>query len=173
MPLRPARTFRNTDKVPYTRKSKSNMSKNYVKTEPHQHLHQFQTGTMQNYEVAIELVANQTFYHRDNALEASRQTVVRQLEKGAAGKYFFRVRPYPHHIIRENKMVAGAGADRISKGMRRSFGKPTHKAALIRENQPVFTVYTYKNFIPVVQEAYRKASKKLSGSWKISIKELN
>ncbi|MEM4331389.1 MAG: hypothetical protein QXI89_01340, partial [Candidatus Anstonellales archaeon] len=89
MPIRPARTFRDVDKVPYTRKSKSNMSKNYVKTEPHQHLHQFQTGVKQNYEVLIELVAEQTYYHRDNALEASRQTVVRQLEKGASGKYFF------------------------------------------------------------------------------------
>lgn len=68
-------------------------------------------------------------------------------------------------------MVAGAGADRISKGMRRAFGKPTHKAALIRQGQPVFSVYTYKQFIPVVQEAYRKASKKLSGTWKILIKD--
>jgi large subunit ribosomal protein L10e len=173
MALRPARTFRDPDKVPYTRKSRKNMSKNYVKTDPHQHLHQFRMGKIGDYEVTINLIAQDTFYHRDNALEASRQAVVRTLEKKAAGKYYFVVLKYPHHIIRENKMVAGAGADRISKGMRLAFGKPTHKAALIKAGDKIFTVQTFKEYVDVVKEAFRKASRKLSGNWKVVIEEKN
>ena len=81
------------------------------------------------------------------------------------GNYYFVVRPYPHHIIRENKMVAGAGADRIQKGMRRSFGKPMDRAARLKKNQALFTVYVYKgkSSEAAVREAFRRARMKLSG----------
>lgn len=160
--------MRDPDKVAYTRKSRRNMTKNYIKTTPHQHLHHFRMGKMlEDFDVVFNLVAKNTFYHRDNALEAARQTINRHLDKGTSGKYYVLIRVFPHHIIRENKMVSGAGADRIQKGMRRAFGKPTTKAALVEEGRPLFTIYTYKQFAPVVKEACRKASRKLSGSWKL------
>ncbi|MHA2113057.1 MAG: hypothetical protein ACW98W_16390 [Candidatus Hodarchaeales archaeon] len=34
--------------------------------------------------------------------------------------YHYRVCVYPHHRIRENKMMTGAGADRIQNGMRKA-----------------------------------------------------
>ena len=36
---------------------------------------------------------------------------------------------YPHQILRENKQATGAGADRVSQGMRLSFGKNVGTAA--------------------------------------------
>ncbi len=168
MALRPARTMRDPDKVAYTRKSRRNMTKNYIKVDPHKNLHHLQSGkALPDYDVEYHLVAKNTFYHRDNALESARIAITRVLEKATSGKYFLLIRAYPHHIIRENKMVSGAGADRIQKGMRRAFGKPTGRAALVEAGRPIFTVRTYAQFGQHVEVALRKASRKLSGSWKI------
>merc|ERR1719415_389034 len=35
-----------------------------------------------------------------------------------------RVRPHPYHVLRINKMLSCAGADRLQTGMRHAFGKP-------------------------------------------------
>ena len=35
-----------------------------------------------------------------------------------------RVRVHPYHVIRINKMLSCAGADRLQTGMRGAFGKP-------------------------------------------------
>ncbi len=168
MGLRPARTIRDVDKVPWTRWSRRVMKKSYIKAMPHKDLHHFMHGKWNDdYNACFHLIAKDDFYHRDNAIESARQAVVRYLEKNAAGKFMFLIRVYPHHIIRENKMVAGAGADRIQKGMRRAFGKPTDRAARVRPNQPIFTIYTYNEFEDVVKTALERAARKLSGRWKI------
>ena len=174
MGLRPARSMRDPDKVAYTRKSRRNMSKNYVKVDPHKNLHHLETGKMvPDYDVKFELIAKQSYYHRDNALESARITMHRELEKNTSGKYYLLIRVYPHHIVRENRMVSGAGADRIQKGMRQAFGKPTSKAALIREGRPVMTVYTYSQYRADVLNGFRKVSRKLSGNWKIVEEAVN
>ena len=46
--------------------------------------------------------------------------------------YFFQLRIYPHHILRENPLAAGAGADRMSTGMKCAFGKPISVAARVK-----------------------------------------
>ncbi len=174
MALRPARSIRDPDKRAYTRKSRRNMTKNYIKVDPHKHLHHLQVGkVLPDYEVAFHLVARQTFYHRDNALESARIAINRVMDKQTSGKYLLLIRVYPHHIIRENKMVSGAGADRIQKGMRRAFGKPTGRAALVREGQPIVTIYTYSQFREFALTGLRKASRKLSGNWKVVEEAIN
>lgn len=35
-----------------------------------------------------------------------------------------RVRKHPYHVVRINKMLSCAGADRLQTGMRGAFGKP-------------------------------------------------
>lgn len=35
-----------------------------------------------------------------------------------------RVRVHPYHVVRINKMLSCAGADRLQTGMRGAFGKP-------------------------------------------------
>ena len=51
--------------------------------------------------------------------------------------YYLKVRTYPHQVLRENKMMAFAGADRLQDGMRRSFGKPCGTAARLDFLQPI------------------------------------
>ena len=52
----------------------------------------------------------------------------------------FKVIPFPHHIQRENKMLTGAGADRMQTGMQLSFGKPMGKAAILKKNGRIFVI---------------------------------
>ncbi len=171
MGIRPAKTIRDTDKVPWTRHSKVK-KKNFIKAIPHQDIHTFVMGKRQgDFNVQVDLVAEHEYYHRDNALEAARKSSNGYLEKKIPERYFFRVRPFPHHVIRENKMVAGAGADRIQQGMRNSFGRPVDKAAKVKKGQPIITVYSYKENIPLIREALRRASRKLTGTFKIVVKE--
>lgn len=166
MGLRPAHTIRNPTKRPWTRFSR-NPTKSYIKTLPHADLHQFRMGVnKKDYDFTANLVSQQDIVIRDNALESARQSANKQLEKTINGNYYFIVKPYPHHIIRENKMIAGAGADRLQKGMRQSFGRPTDRAARIDKGKNVFTVHTYKQNMEHVKLAFVRATHKLSGKFK-------
>ncbi|MFH1221973.1 MAG: 50S ribosomal protein L16 [Candidatus Micrarchaeota archaeon] len=169
MGLRPAHTFREPTKRPWTRYSR-NPTKSYIKTLPHADLHQFRMGVSKaDYDLTVNLVPVKDIVLRDNAIESARQSANKQLEKNINGNYYFIVRPYPHHIIRENKMIAGAGADRLQKGMRQSFGRPTDRAAYVDKGKLVFSVSTYKANIEVVLVAMERAKRKLSGKYRVIV----
>lgn len=75
------------------------------------------------------------------SLEATRIAINKHLTKCLGKENFhLRIRPHPHHIIRANKMLSCAGADRLSSGMRGAFGKPTGRVARIKINQPIVAV---------------------------------
>jgi large subunit ribosomal protein L10e len=173
MGLRPARTCRDLGKQAWARYSKSKPKQSFVKAMPHLSLLVYQMGLKsQNYEVSQSLVAKQDIQLRDNALESARQAANKYLEKILINAYYFRVLVYPHNVIRENKMVAGAGADRIQKGMRKSFGRATDRAARINEGQAIFYIEASKANRPHIIEAYRRARSKLSGAFAIVEKDL-
>lgn len=172
MGLRPARCGREPKKVAWTRFSKRRPRKSFIKTMPHKELNVHRMGTnKKDYTAVYHLAPKEAIVMRDNALESARQSANKVLETKLPGNYYFIVRPYPHHIVRENKMVAGAGADRIQKGMRQSFGKPTDRAARLSKNQEIFTVHTYKGKEneEIVRLAFRRAKMKLSGSFSILV----
>ncbi|MEA1904332.1 MAG: ribosomal protein L16, partial [Candidatus Hadarchaeota archaeon] len=58
-------------------------------------------------------------------------------------------------------MAVGAGADRISDGMRQAFGRPISTAARVSAGQKVITVRIPKEFTRVGKEALNRASMKL------------
>jgi large subunit ribosomal protein L10e len=169
MAIRPARCVRDGNKVAWTRFSKRKPRKSYIKTMPHKELNQHRMGTdKEDYDAVYHLaLKDDILILRDNAIEAARQSTNKVLETKMPGNYYFIVRVYPHHIIRENKMVAGAGADRIQKGMRRAFGKPMDRAARLKKNQALFTVRVYggKTNESAVREAFKRAKMKLSGAF--------
>ncbi|MEM4555078.1 MAG: 50S ribosomal protein L16 [Candidatus Anstonellaceae archaeon] len=168
MGLRPARTCRSVDKPAWTRYSKKKPRKSYVKAMPHLSLLVYEMGNRnQQFDFTYDLVAQTDVQLRDNALEAARQAANKYLEKSSPNSYFFKVRVYPHNVIRENKMIAGAGADRLQKGMRRAYGRPTDRAARVREGQSVFTINVKAEYADDVEEALRRAQRKLSGKFKI------
>jgi large subunit ribosomal protein L10e len=83
--------------------------------------------------------------------------------------YLVRVVTYPHIILRENRMIATAGADRLQEGMRRSFGKPTGRAAVARPNKSVIDIHVNETAVEYAKEALRVSSSKLPMRCRVSV----
>jgi large subunit ribosomal protein L10e len=86
--------------------------------------------------------------------------------------YLMRVHPYPHTILRENKMIFGAHADRLQDGMRRSFGKPIGTAAHIKTDQPIITINVNANAVEVAKRALKLGSAKLPIPCRITVEKM-
>ena len=95
------------------------------------------------------------------AIEAAR-VISNSTIRTAAGPqgYSLRIRVYPHHILRENKQATGAGADRVSQGMRCAFGKNVGTAARVKRGQAVVTIQTSASHFAAAKNALRKANMK-------------
>ncbi len=172
MGLRPGRTMRDTNKPAWSRHSRSKPKESYIKAMPHQDITQFRMGVLKpDYNITFRLISQQDIQIRDNALESSRQAVNKYLEKTMMGNFYFIIMVFPHQIIRENKMIAGAGADRLQKGMRQSFGRATDKAARVRKNHEVFIINSYKDKVKTIRVAIKRALKKLPGTYTLIIEE--
>lgn len=61
-----------------------------------------------------------------------------------AGKegFHLRVRAHPYHVVRINKMLSCAGADRLQTGMRGAWGKPNGSVARVNIGQILLSVRT-------------------------------
>lgn len=172
MGLRPGRTMRDSNKPAWSRYSRSKPKKSYIKAMPHQDITQFRMGVSKpDYDIIAKLISKQNIQIRDNALESARQALNKYLEKTILGNFYFVIKVFPHQVIRENKMIAGAGADRLQKGMRQSFGRATDKAARVRKNQEIFIIKSYKNKIDVINNAIKRTLKKLPGEYISIIRE--
>merc|ERR1712066_207919 len=88
-----------------------------------------------------------------------------------AGRDFFhiRVRPHPFHILRINKTLSCAGADRLSTGMRGAFGKSYGTAARVYIGQVLMSVRTKEEKINIATEALRRSKFKFAGRQKVHI----
>jgi len=157
---------------PYTRYSKYK-ALNYVRSRPVCKIPRFDTGDpKRTYEYTCSLIAKSDVQIRDSSIESARQTSNRLLEKtlGKSG-YSFKVRIYPHHILRENPLASGAGADRLSTGMAHSFGKNIGIAARVYKGSPLFTVQVDKPNLPLARQALKRASYKLPCGCSIVVAE--
>ncbi len=159
-------------KRPYTRKSKVK-SKSFIKAVPQNKIVRYSMGDItKKFSYVIDLVSNKDIQIRHNALESCRMIVNRQLHESLGMNYLFVLRVYPHQILRENKMIAGAGADRMQKGMQKAFGKPIGLAAKVNKKQAVFSVYADKENLNIARSALNKARPRMPGQFTITIKEL-
>ena len=144
--LRKANAYSKRTVTPYTRKSKKK-GKSFIKAVPPQNVVKFTMGSEAQfnkgeYPFQLLVVSNEPIkvQVRSNALESCRQFINKKMDKSYPGQYFFRVLPYPHHIQRENKMLTGAGSDRMQTGMQLSFGKTVGKAALLKKGSRIFMI---------------------------------
>lgn len=142
MALRKAGAYSKRYARPFTRKSKVRQ-KSYIKTVPNSRIVKFKMGDAKGYEqgkypIRLKVISKEKVQIRDNAIEAVRQFFNRFLAEKLGKEFYLEVKVYPHHILRENKMLTGAGADRMQSGMAHSFGKTIGRAALVKENQVLF-----------------------------------
>ena len=85
------------------------------------------------------------------ALEAARVAANKYMTKHAGKElYHLRVRVHPFHVLRINKMLSCAGADRLQTGMRGAFGKPIGVCARVEIGQILLSIRCKDNHGPTV-----------------------
>ena len=151
-----ARNYRKAKGQPYTRKK-------YIKKgSPPPKITKFTMGNPTgSFEYQAYLVAQKTAQVRHNALEAARVASNRHLSNRLGDSYCLRVLPYPHTVLRENKMIFGAHADRLQDGMKRSFGKPIGTAARVKPDQAIIIVDVNEDGVETAKEALKRGGAKL------------
>jgi len=80
-----------------------------------------------------------------------------------------RVRAHPYHVVRINKMLSCAGADRLQTGMRGAFGKPNGTVARVNIGQIILSVRTRDSHRATALEALRRSQYKFPGRQKIIV----
>lgn len=169
--LRKFTSYRRLER-PYTRISKYK-KKSFIKAQPRHTIVRFNMGNIKKkFKYSLDLKSKSDLQIRHNAIEAARQSSNRLLENQIGQKdYSLNIVIYPHHIIRENPVAAGAGADRFSTGMSHSFGKPHGVTAQVKKGQTMFRLSVNENNLKIAREALKRAQKKLPCGCLIETKE--
>ena len=160
--------YRDGTGQPFTRKE-------YIKGKPQIKIAKFQGGKRSTYQYCVQLCVNEKIQIRHMAIESTRLAANKTLEKttGESG-YYSRLRIYPHNLLRENKMIATAGADRLQEGMRRAWGKATSLGARVREGQCIMEHYVNgEAHLEAAKKALKAACVKLPGTPSIKVLEWN
>ena len=170
MARKPAKMYRQVKGQAYTRRE-------YTGGVPNNRILRYHMGNRKaaeagEFEVILELTVDNAVQIRHTALEAARM-VSNSTIRDAAGDmgYALRIHKYPHNILRENKQATGAGADRVSQGMRLSFGKNVGTAARVPKNDVVVSVHTSPEFYSEARDSLRKAGMKIPSPTTIRVKK--
>ena len=144
MAIRKALSYSKKNNRPYTRVSKKK-SQSYIKVVPPNKVVKYNIGNQKAFiegklPFILRLVTDETLVIRDNSIESGRMVLTKHLETKAPMKFYLWVKIYPHHILRNNKAAAGAGADRLSTGMKQSFGIVEGRAAQVLRGQELFMI---------------------------------
>jgi large subunit ribosomal protein L10e len=165
MGRRPARCYRYQKNKPY-------IKSRYCRGVPESKIKIFDVGNKKApvdlFPFVAHLVCDEKQQISSEALEACRVAVNKHLTK-TIGKdaYHIRIRAHPFHVLRANKMLSCAGADRLSSGMRHSYGKPIGVAARVDIGQILLSVRAKDNAEAHVVEASRRGKFKFAGRQKI------
>ncbi|MBW2996637.1 50S ribosomal protein L16 [Candidatus Woesearchaeota archaeon] len=163
--------YRRVDR-PYTRISKFRQ-KSYIKTTPNITVVRFDMGNAaRQFGYTLELKSKVECNIRHNAFEAARQSSNRLLENTIGKRaYFLKIKTYPHHIMRENPLAAGAGADRMSTGMKHSFGNPIGSAARVKKGQTIMELKVNKSNLDTAKTAMKRFQHKMPCGCQIVVSE--
>ena len=170
--LRKANAYSKRKVVPYTRVSKRRQ-KSFIKTTPQQKIVKFTMGKESLLRKGklphqLTLISTERVQMRHNAFEACRQFINKKLDRELSGLYLFKVIPFPHHIQRENKMLTGAGADRMQTGMQLAFGKAMGKAAILKPGTKIFFVAVpNERAVVSTRKIFKQIKSKIPGKTKV------
>lgn len=165
MAKKPANMFRRLER-PFTRKE-------YIDGIPGIKLRNMEMGNRKgSFSVKLTLISEEGVQIRDVALEAARIAANKYISSEiGSSNFFLKVRVYPHQVLREHKLAVGAGADRISQGMRKAYGRPTGKAARAYKGQKIMSMWVKPEHYEFGKDALRRAGHKLPTPVKIRVEE--
>lgn len=167
MGRRPARCYRQIKNKPYPKSR-------YCRGVPDPKIRIYDVGMkkkgVDEFPFCVHLVSWEKENVSSEALEAARIACNKYMTK-AAGKdaFHLRVRVHPFHVLRINKMLSCAGADRLQTGMRGAFGKPLGTCARVAIGQVLLSVRCKDSNSAHAQEALRRAKFKFPGRQKIIV----
>ena len=161
------RNYRSASGQPYTRMK-------YIHGSPAPKVSKFNMGDLTtHFARRVHLVAIGGVQIRHNALESGRVAANKVLfDKYGETGYRLQLCVYPHIILRENKMIATAGADRLQEGMRRAFGKPTGRAARVHDGQSIYIIYVPEDGVEIARKACETAGTKMPMRTRIIVEEV-
>jgi large subunit ribosomal protein L10e len=147
--------YREPKGMPYVRRE-------YISGKPQLKIARFASGQAKaNYDYKLELLVTENIQIRHNSLEAARLAANKTMATAGDMTFFSRLTVYPHVILRENKMIATAGADRLQEGMRRAFGKATGLAARVQPQQSILEAFVMRSNLQLAKRGFKVASSKL------------
>jgi len=167
MGRRPARCYRYIKNKPYPKSR-------FCRGVPDSKIRIFDLGkkkaTLEEFPACVHMVSLEREMISSEALEAARICANKYITK-LAGKdgFHMRMRVHPFHVLRINKMLSCAGADRLQTGMRGAFGKPTGLTARVENGQILVSVRCKDKDVPHVIEGLRRSKMKFAGQQKIVV----
>jgi large subunit ribosomal protein L10e len=148
-------------------------SKKFAPGAPNPKVARFTTGKSRpDYDYLFKLISDGRVQIRHNALEAARVAASKKVTLIGEENFFLKVVPYPHLVLRENKMIATAGADRLQEGMRKAFGKPIGLAARVDIGDKILELSLKAEHLEKGKEAMKAASTKLPMKTHVEIVKL-
>mmetsp|Transcript_7940 Transcript_7940/g.11573 ORF Transcript_7940/g.11573 Transcript_7940/m.11573 type:complete len:218 (+) Transcript_7940:176-829(+) len=165
MGRRPARCYRYQKNKPY-------IKSRYCRGVPDSKIRIYDVGNksapVDLFPFVAHLVCDEKQQISSEALEAARVAINKHLTKHIGKEaYHIKMRAHPFHVLRANKMLSCAGADRLSSGMRHSYGKPIGVAARVDIGQILLSVRAKDASEAHVIEAIRRGKFKFAGRQKI------
>jgi len=123
-----------------------------------------------DFPTCVHLVSDEIEQLSSESLEAARICANKYITKmGGKDGFHLRVRVHPWHVIRINKMLSCAGADRLQTGMRGAFGKPTGLVARVYIGQILMSIRTKEANEAHAVESLRRARYKFPGRQKVIV----
>ncbi|XP_062507836.1 large ribosomal subunit protein uL16-like [Corticium candelabrum] len=167
MGRRPARCYRYCKDKPYPKSR-------FCRGVPDPKIRIYDLGRkkahVDEFPLCVHLVSDEFEQLSSEALEAGRICANKYMVKHCGKDAFhIRIRLHPFHVLRINKMLSCAGADRLQTGMRGAFGKPCGTVARVHIGQPIISVRTKMNNENSAKEALRRAKFKFPGRQKIFV----
>eukprot|EP00919_Chromeraceae_sp_WS-2016_P017276 GHVR01041238.1.p1 GENE.GHVR01041238.1~~GHVR01041238.1.p1 ORF type:complete len:228 (+),score=41.55 GHVR01041238.1:59-742(+) len=169
MGRRPARCYRYQKDKPYPKSR-------YCRGVPDSKIRIYDVGNKRAdvsvFPSVVHLVSDELEQISSEALEAARVAANKYMIKSTGKDNFhIRIRVHPFHVLRINKMLSCAGADRLQTGMRGAFGKPIGVCARVNIGQILMSIRTKDDKVECAQMALKRAGYKFPGRQKVFVSD--
>ena len=167
MGRRPFRCYRYCKNKPY-------IKSRYCRAVPDAKVRIFdlgkKTASVDEFPFCVHLVSDELEQISSEALEASRIACNKYITaQSGKDSFHMRIRVHPYHVLRINKMLSCAGADRLQSGMRGAFGKPYALVARVAIGQILISIRCKEQHANVAIQALRRSMYKFPGRQRVIV----